>query len=1206
MKTISASTTTKIDSLHTVPIRVATWAFSSGATLNITDRVWNIDNGATKCVFNSVRYDPIVYSWGALVAGNFDAISKAPGIGQGEMVIDNGTPIFGSPRLTQFFRNNNPHFSVLTVYEFMEGQTAAGDLVPIYQGGFEDALNMDQPTVSIVFSGNELDISNRFEYEIVELATYPAARLKDVGKMLPQVWGSAQKVPFMGVSVGKVTTITVDIGDADTEIDITDEDGDFPSSGTGELGDEQISWTGKAADQLTGVTRGLNETGAASHTRGDLIQEIQDVSAYIIGHAVKAINNVYHADPSTGRFIRQLANVAKYTGQSGNEHASYPGKACLTFARLDVFIPDGGIIPFGGTTIPSGWAAYDDAIGAFIVGAGSTYAALESGGDFSVSMTVDSDGVHSGTAIDSNSPVWPGAGPSVPGHINAPPKPVVATATSGGAHDHDLDFEYVPDYQGLRLIKATGGKIEVPADGVLLSNDNAIPTGMSSVYTDEKFLRGTDVIVTLNPDDKHASLTLTNGDLTMNNGGGIHGVRGTLPRSSGKWYFEATADFNYSGNQHWELGVSRLIQRVDQHLSTDDEGWGINWGLLNGGKIYGNNLTDDIMTSETVKSVIGDIQMVAVDLDAGKIWHGRNGTWIESGDPASGSNPFGSNVDTGTDIYPHGTARGGAPSDFATYNFGAAGFAYAPPTGFSAWGSEIGAVAGVSEVVIEEHLWYHIHWTDPYAGLLGEGSESALVTRMRNTNGPDQNEWPNRHEHASGFTDETISENLKRAFVRAYTKASDYTGFDDAIIMYEGAVAPTGWVLCDGNNGTEDLRDYFIVLSNDATTAQTGDNTITPAMITNEDGQHDHISGFSDRDYVDSGLDVYHSQQLPDAGEHTHNVTTPTAYVPEYYALTFIQRTAEVLPNEPEPDQDALVCADIDGWQDDGSGTYTGTPNAIIERPDHISKHMIIERMGKTASEIDSTSYTASGSSFSTLGYREAVVVLSKPNPRMLLDRVAHQAKSMQMWEIGVHHLKYIDDEATVDKLVNQYRIDLRQLWITWTDRVDIKNVFRATYKRDWSGRSDSVEEARDVVRYPALADIATDPSVVKYGRLEGEVLSYPYIIDEAQAQDIVNWEYAEQHEARTMFEFVGGYWFTDNERLDLLNFSVDAGDWLEDALLDTQGGLVWQDRAAPSLFQDRGALVWQDRTGNEKYRIIEQSRRNDGAIQIKIVEVLE
>ena len=33
------------------------------------------------------------------------------------------------------------------------------------------------------------------------------------------------------------------------------------------------------------------------------------------------------------------------------------------------------------------------------------------------------------------------------------------------------------------------------------------------------------------------------------------------------------------------------------------------------------------------------------------------------------------------------------------------------------------------------------------------------------------------------------------------------------IMMYTGATAPSGWALCDGQNGTPDLRDRFIVSS---------------------------------------------------------------------------------------------------------------------------------------------------------------------------------------------------------------------------------------------------------------------------------------------------------------------------------------------------------------------------------------------------------
>ncbi|MCK5644615.1 MAG: tail fiber protein, partial [Gammaproteobacteria bacterium] len=442
--------------------------------------------------------------------------------------------------------------------------------------------------------------------------------------------------------------------------------------------------------------------------------------------------------------------------------------------------------------------------------------------------------------------MWPGA--TADGDPDRGSPSGASIDTNGGDHDHDVTFEYVPDYQGLRLIKATGGKIEVPGDGVLLSNSNSTPAGMSSVYTDEKLLRGTDVIVTMNPDDKHENITLSNGNLSVTNSGINHAVRATLSRNSGKWYYECTIDFNQIQTQFTAIGFGEgdAMPGLGQSLINTAKCWGFNAGYMNPTLICGEGDTPDTRATGSGRLVVDDVVMMAVDFDAGKIWWGVNGSWFFSGDPGSGANATFTTIKTdGTPLFPMMELRGAGAG---TVNFGAEGFDYAVPSGFTGWGN-VGDTVGVTDVAFDSQFWRHIHWTVPYDGHIGEGDESTLVTTQRHTATGDPNDWPDQHDHGS-FDDETIAQNLERAYLRAYTKATAYTGFTGSIIMFEGAVAPTGWVLCDGNNGTEDLRDCFIVLSNDATTAQTGDNTIVPAMETAEDGMHNHIYGYGDKDYV--------------------------------------------------------------------------------------------------------------------------------------------------------------------------------------------------------------------------------------------------------------------------------------------------------------------------------------------------------------------
>ena len=78
----------------------------------------------------------------------------------------------------------------------------------------------------------------------------------------------------------------------------------------------------------------------------------------------------------------------------------------------------------------------------------------------------------------------------------------------------------------------------------------------------------------------------------------------------------------------------------------------------------------------------GDIVMYALDVDAGKLWFGRNGVWYDSSwdggaNPASGTNQTVS-ITTGRTYMPAGTVYNGG----ALWNFGQKPFKFPPPDGF--------------------------------------------------------------------------------------------------------------------------------------------------------------------------------------------------------------------------------------------------------------------------------------------------------------------------------------------------------------------------------------------------------------------------------------------------------------------------------------------------------------------------------------------
>lgn len=139
--------------------------------------------------------------------------------------------------------------------------------------------------------------------------------------------------------------------------------------------------------------------------------------------------------------------------------------------------------------------------------------------------------------------------------------------------------------------------------------------------------------------------------------------------------------------------------------------------------------------------------------------------------------------------------------------------------------------------------------------------------------------------------------------------------------MWSGSKIPDGWYLCDGTNGTPDLRDRFIVGSGNIYSIDDTGGSDSVALTVSQlpshshsmtdAGKHSHtLNSISTLDgsyytgfrvsgegniYADSSKTRGSYVESPTSGTHTHSITStgndqPHENRPPYYALAFIMK----------------------------------------------------------------------------------------------------------------------------------------------------------------------------------------------------------------------------------------------------------------------------------------------------------------------------
>ena len=174
----------------------------------------------------------------------------------------------------------------------------------------------------------------------------------------------------------------------------------------------------------------------------------------------------------------------------------------------------------------------------------------------------------------------------------------------------------------------------------------------------------------------NASMTFNHGNTTATTANGVAwlGAMGTLGANKGKWYAEAkiTDPLNFS------IGYAKFGGTFNNNMNTLNGGY---LGIASGDSygFWGNGASANLYYGSVNYSYgsvtsANDIMMLAMDLDNGNLYWGKNGTWFNSSNPATSTSP----AISGITVDEFMTFAIGVEGGSAQWNFGNGYFGTSP------------------------------------------------------------------------------------------------------------------------------------------------------------------------------------------------------------------------------------------------------------------------------------------------------------------------------------------------------------------------------------------------------------------------------------------------------------------------------------------------------------------------------------------------
>ncbi len=212
------------------------------------------------------------------------------------------------------------------------------------------------------------------------------------------------------------------------------------------------------------------------------------------------------------------------------------------------------------------------------------------------------------------------------------------------------------------------------------------------------------------------------------------------------------------------------------------------------------------------------------------------------------------------------------------------------------------------------------------------------------------------------------------------------------------------------------------------------------------------------------------------------------------------------------------------GYQDDGSGTFTGSASALIERPDHIFKHFLYTHASWPVADFSTDAATP----FAADSYAFGMVINER---RKLMDWLAFMALQCRCWfrfASGKAYLLYRTDSLSSDKTITAAMIGMNTDYTT-TTRLrrspldEVINYIDLYYNKDWSLTGDDA--------YRAVSSTSDATSIAAYGQKDRPGLfKFDFITSATMAADLRDFYLARYKDRKKVVEM---NLFLDNAELE-------------------------------------------------------------------------